>query len=75
MEAIFLGLLVAGSGAFSLICAALDAEWFMNARKARGVVSIFGRQGARAFYIILGLILVGVGIGFATGVIPLRANH
>ncbi|NEQ36439.1 MAG: hypothetical protein F6K40_09190 [Okeania sp. SIO3I5] len=40
-----------------LICAAIfNWEWFYGMRKARFIVSLFGRKGARLFYLILGLI-------------------
>ena len=51
-------------GLFTVVCAALDVEWFMTHRKARFIVNIFGRDGARLFYILLGL-AVGIGGFFA----------
>jgi hypothetical protein len=75
MEPLLIGLLCAGSGAFSIVCAGVDADWFMENRKARFFVSILGRNGARIFYIIFGLVLLGVGIGFATGLIPTQSKN
>lgn len=49
-------------GAFSIFCAVKDYDWFMNNRRARPFVQMFGRQGARAFYIFLGAILLFVGL-------------
>ena len=49
-------------GAFSLAGAIFDWDWFMNNRRARLFVSIFGRTGARIFYGGLGLFLMGMGI-------------
>jgi hypothetical protein len=46
-------------------------DWFMNHRKARFFVNIFGRNGARLFYIILGLAISGVGIAGITGLVNL----
>jgi hypothetical protein len=50
-------------GLFSIFCAAMNFEWFVNSRKARLFVKIFGRNGARVFYILLGIALVAGGIG------------
>jgi hypothetical protein len=60
-----MGLLIAGAGAFSLAGAAGDWDFFMNHRKARIWVALFGRTGARAFYGLLGLGLVVGGLFFA----------
>jgi hypothetical protein len=49
-------------GLFSIIAAALDWNWFMNNWRARFFVNIFGRNGARIFYIGLGVFLVVVGV-------------
>jgi C4-dicarboxylate transporter len=49
------------AGLFSVICALMDFEWFMNHRRARLLVKLLSRNGARAFYVILGLILAVAG--------------
>lgn len=49
-------------GGFSLAGAIFDWDWFMNNRRARFFVSIFGRTGARIFYGGLGLFLIGLGL-------------
>ncbi|GDX80942.1 hypothetical protein LBMAG42_27530 [Deltaproteobacteria bacterium] len=46
------------AGLFTLVCASRDYDWFMNHRKARLFVSIFGRTGARIFYMGLGVALI-----------------
>lgn len=53
-------------GIFTMVCAYKDYEWFMGNQKAKFFVNIFGREGARAFYGVLGFILVvlGLKIGF-----------
>ncbi len=48
-------------GFFSIICAIFDVEFFMGHHKAAFLVKILGRNGARVFYVILGLLLVGAG--------------
>ena len=42
----------------------MDFNWFMNNRKARLFVKLFGRNGARIFYTILGVLFVVAGIYF-----------
>lgn len=58
-----------GGGAFGIVGACYNWDWFMNHRKARCIVALFGRQGARIFYAILGAALIAIGILFALGVI------
>jgi hypothetical protein len=47
-------LLIMLGGAFSVFCALKDYDFFMNNPKARPVVRIFGRNGARTLYVLLG---------------------
>ena len=54
-------------GLFSITCAVMDWDFFMNSRRARLFVAIFGRTGARIFYVILGLAISGVGVAGAIG--------
>ena len=65
----FMGLILVAGGIFSIVCAALDFEWFMNHPKAKFMSSILSRNGARAFYIVLGLLLVVLGALITSGVI------
>ena len=58
-------------GIFSTLGGVFNWEWFMNARKARFIVQIFSRTGARIFYIILGLALASLGVLGAIGIIDL----
>ncbi len=53
-------------GGFSLAGAIFDWDWFMNNRRARLFVNLFGRTGARIFYAGLGIFLIGLGL-FGTG--------
>lgn len=64
MESEQIAMLLVGflGGGFSLAGAIFNWDWFMNNRRARFFVGIFGRQGARIFYAILGLFLIGLGI-------------
>jgi hypothetical protein len=53
-----MGWLAMAAGAFSICGAAYDWDLFMNSRKARPFVQVFGRTGARVFYGLLGAGLV-----------------
>jgi hypothetical protein len=54
---------------FAMVAAATSWEWFMTHRKARLFVKLFGRNGARAFYFILGGALVAFGVCELLGII------
>jgi hypothetical protein len=60
------------AGLFSLAGAVYNWDWFMNARKARFIVSILGRSGARCLYGLLGVAFIMLGILSLTGVIDLQ---
>jgi hypothetical protein len=45
-------------GLFSIVCALKDYDWFMNSRRAAFFLRVFGRKGARAFYVLLGAALI-----------------
>lgn len=64
-----MGWVLMGCGVFGICGAAFDWEWFMNHRKARFFVGLFGRSGTRIFYGVLGAALVAMGVLMATGVI------
>lgn len=59
---LFSGIASILAGIFTIICAYCDFDWFMNNYRASFFVTIFGRDGARIFYIILGVLLVIIGI-------------
>ncbi|MDR2522801.1 MAG: immunity 17 family protein [Synergistaceae bacterium] len=62
MEKNFLvSLIVIFVGTFSAWCAFQNYNWFMNSRKARFIVWVFGRKSARIFYIVLGVVLMLAG--------------
>ncbi len=50
-------------GLFTVCGALFDWSWFMGNRRARLVVALFGRGGARVFYGLIG----GATLGFAAG--------
>ena len=56
------GILLGLAGLFTIVAAVMDWNWFMNHHRARLFVMLFGRQGARVFYAILGLIIAAIGV-------------
>lgn len=64
-----IGWLIVAGGVFGICGAVFDWEWFMNHRKAQALIRLFGRNGTRIFYVILGIALVVLGILLAMGVI------
>jgi immunity protein 17 of polymorphic toxin system len=49
------------AGAFVIVAAILDWDWFFRDWRARFFVNIFGRNGARVFYGVLGLVILFLG--------------
>ncbi len=62
-----MALILVPIGGFTVTCAALDLDFFMNHRKARLVAAILGRTGPRIFYGILGTGMALMGMGVAVG--------
>jgi hypothetical protein len=63
-----------GVGGFALAGSICDWDWFMNARKARFMVALLTRTGARIFYALLGLIILTLGTLATFGLIDLAQN-
>lgn len=49
-------------GAFSLIAAIFNFDWYFETSGATTFVNKFGRKGARIFYALLGVALIGCGV-------------
>lgn len=49
-------------GLFAICAGVFDWDFFFDNNKARPFVKFFGRNGARIFYIVLGIVLVIAGI-------------
>ena len=62
-----MGWFLIGAGAFSAACAVGNWNWFMKSPRALLFVKLFGRNGARVFYTLLGLVLVGLGVAEVLG--------
>ena len=52
------------TGAISLLSALFDWEWFFTTDNSRFVVKRLGRNGARWFYGIVGVLLIAAAIFF-----------
>ena len=57
------------AGLFSILGAVKNWDFFMNNRKAYIWVKLFGRNGARIFYGILGFVIAIIGLGISVGII------
>ena len=68
---LFVGLIFICAGLFSLAGAFFYWDWYMNHRKARLIVKIFGRNGARIFYALLGGVIAFLGVVVTFGFISL----
>ena len=63
------GLVIIAGGVFALWAAVSDWEWFFNHPKAKLFTWLLGRTGARLFYGVLGLGLVGLGGAVLLGMV------
>lgn len=50
--------LIALAGLFSIMGAAMNWDWFIESRKARLFLKLFGRTGCRIFYGLLGVFII-----------------
>ena len=58
----FAGVLILLVGLFVMASAVKNWDWYFNHRRACFIAMIFGRQGARIFYGIIGVVLVLFGV-------------
>ena len=52
------------SGIFAVCGAVFNWDFFFQHRRARRIVAVFGRNGARIFYVLLGVLVIFCGIMF-----------
>jgi hypothetical protein len=62
VKEIFAVVFIAAVGIFSILGGALNWRFFMESRKAAFFVRVFGPNGARIFYVLLGVVMVGIAI-------------
>lgn len=58
----FILVLFIALGTFSIVAAALNLDWYFKTAAALTFVNWLGRTGARLFYVLLGLALIGCGV-------------
>ena len=58
----FQTILLAAVGLFSIAGALFDWDFFMTSRRATLFVRLLGRQGARVFYLLLGMTIIVMSI-------------
>jgi hypothetical protein len=63
------GLLLVAAGIFCVCGAVLNWDFFMNNSRAWLFVKIFGRNGARFFYVLLGAAITIGGVLMTLGII------
>ena len=56
------GMVLIIGGIFAMFCSFKDYDFFMNNHKAKFFVDLFGRNGTRAFYFVLGFFLLIAGM-------------
>lgn len=71
-ESIFLNYFFMAIGLFSMIASLTNWEYLFTHHKSQLLLKMFGRKGARIFYILLGLTLFSFGLLSLTGVIVLK---
>lgn len=59
---IVIGIVLLLFGVWVLYAASTDADSLMASRRARSTVALFGRDGARVIYGLLGIMWIGIGI-------------
>lgn len=62
-------------GLLSVLAALFNWEWFFTAHNTQFIVSNAGRQRARLFYAILGLLMIATGIYFFLNVQKASYKH
>ena len=65
----FIPYVIIAAGLFAMAGGIFNWGFFINSRKARLWVRLFGQGGARIFYVVLGLAIAVVGALLAAGVL------
>ena len=58
-------------GIISIFGAYFDYDWFMNSGRTPYFVNLFGRNGTRALYIVMSIVLIVMGVLGLMGIIDL----
>ncbi|MGB3760309.1 MAG: immunity 17 family protein [Rivularia sp. (in: cyanobacteria)] len=67
MEEILICILIILAGLFSVAASYFNWDWYFNNYRARFLVKIIGRKGARIFYTVFGLFLIGMAVAILLG--------
>lgn len=57
------------AGLFSIAGGIFDWDWFIKNRRVAFFVKLFGRMGARIFYVLLGLVFIALGVAESYGLL------
>ena len=71
MESLAFGIIFIAIGLFAIIASLTNWNFFFDHRKAQIFIKLFGRKGARIFYVILGFGIFLFGFLALTGIIGL----
>lgn len=58
MEKLLISIVLIGAGIFSILGGVFNWDFFFNNRKAELWVRIFKRNGARVFYVLIGILVI-----------------
>ncbi|MCK6074851.1 Imm17 family immunity protein [Paenibacillus silvae] len=61
-QPLLIALLAIAAGIFSLLGGINNWDWFMKSFRAGLFVKTIGRQGARVVYVVLGVVMIGIGV-------------
>ncbi|MCJ8278558.1 MAG: immunity 17 family protein [Rivularia sp. ALOHA_DT_140] len=67
MDTIFICILIILVGLFSIAASYFNWDWYFNNYRARFLTKIIGRKGARIFYTLFGLFLIGMAVAILLG--------
>jgi len=61
MDNVIFSIIIFGAGFFSILASVLNWDFFFENRKAQWALKVFGRNGARIFYVVLGIVIIFLG--------------
>jgi hypothetical protein len=67
---LLLGCLAILIGASAVLGGLFNWEWYFRLPEADRAVRLFGRGGARVFYVLIGAAFIAIGLRFARGHAP-----
>ena len=67
LQDLLVGIVAVAIGIGAMLAAASDRQWCYRLRAARWIESRWGRRAARAFYVLMGLAMIALGVAIALG--------